>query len=532
MTALPAEFSETIKRMLGEEYPSFLACYDGKQKRRSGLRVNTAKIALEEFERISPFPLEKIPWIPNGYFYEEQDAPARHPFYAAGLYYLQEPSAMTPASRLPVFPGDAVLDLCAAPGGKATELAARLAGEGWIVANDINPSRARALLRNLELFGIDNAFVTREPPRTLARKFPERFDKVMVDAPCSGEGMFRKNPAAIEAWMEKGPDYFSGLQKEIVLCGADMLRPGGLMMYSTCTFSPKENERIITHLLKERPDMALVPMEDYEGFSEGLISFDGETFPESCRLCRRIWPHKMDGEGHFMALLEKRGGGDVRGDARRDKRDIGQAIRGDSQDREGERSERQPGTLPGKERKAKKERQEKAAVSSKEWWRTIRGADREQRESLGAFFSQVSWTFQPDQIDIRGDKVYFVPEGVRENAGIRFLRNGLYLGDLKKRRFEPSQPFALALSADTFAPCLNFSPEDERLSRYLRGEDLPLCETDSLQLKSGDASGRNGDWVLILAGGYPLGFGKIFGRKIKNKYPAGWRNRNQTYFSR
>ena len=282
---LPERFLETMEEMLGEEFPSFLREFDGKKQ--LGLRVNTSKITLEEFERIAPFHLTRIPWIPDGYFYTEEDAPAKHPFYAAGLYYLQEPSAMTPASRLPVRPGERVLDLCAAPGGKATALGARLRGEGLLVANDINTARARALLRNLELFGLSNIFVTNEPPHVLAEQYPAYFDKIMVDAPCSGEGMFRKNPAVVEAWQEKGPEYFSRLQKEIILHGADMLRPGGMMFYSTCTFSPLENEAVITHLLRERPEMEVLPVEDYEGFAPGLTAFAGEQFHESCRLCRR-----------------------------------------------------------------------------------------------------------------------------------------------------------------------------------------------------------------------------------------------------
>ena len=300
---LPEKFLKTMEQILGEEYGAFLESFDGK--RQFGLRVNTAKMKLEEFERIAPFHLSKIPWIADGYFYEEEDAPAKHPFYAAGLYYLQEPSAMTPASRLSVTPGERVLDLCAAPGGKATALGAKLQGEGLLVANDINNARAKALLRNLELFGISNAFVTNEPPHILAEHYPEYFDKIMVDAPCSGEGMFRKNPAVVEAWQEKGPEYFSRLQRDIILYAADMLRPGGRMLYSTCTFSPLENESVITHLLRERPEMEVIPMEDYEGFAEGLTAFGGEPFHESCRLCRRIFPHRMAGEGHFLALLYK-----------------------------------------------------------------------------------------------------------------------------------------------------------------------------------------------------------------------------------
>ena len=304
MADLPQSFLDSMKEILGEDYEAFLAGFDGQ--RQYGLRVNTLKMNLEEFERIAPFHLKKVPWISNGYFYEAEDVPAKHPFYSAGLYYLQEPSAMTPASRLKVQPGERVLDLCAAPGGKATELGAALQGEGLLVANDINTARAKALLRNLELFGISNSFVTNEPPHILAERFPEFFHKIMVDAPCSGEGMFRKNPAVVDSWQEKGPEYFSKLQREIIVQAADMLLPGGVMFYSTCTFSPLENEKTITHLLKERPDMEVIPMEDYEGFAEGLTSYKGEVFDESCKLCRRIWPHKMSGEGHFMALLHKK----------------------------------------------------------------------------------------------------------------------------------------------------------------------------------------------------------------------------------
>ena len=215
MADLPQSFLDSMKEILGEDYEAFLTGFDGQ--RQYGLRVNTLKMNLEEFERIAPFHLKKVPWISNGYFYNAEDVPAKHPFYSAGLYYLQEPSAMTPASRLKVQPGERVLDLCAAPGGKATELGAALQGEGLLVANDINTARAKALLRNLELFGISNSFVTNEPPHVLAERFPEFFHKIMVDAPCSGEGMFRKNPAVADSWKEKGPEYFSKLQREIIV---------------------------------------------------------------------------------------------------------------------------------------------------------------------------------------------------------------------------------------------------------------------------------------------------------------------------
>ena len=473
MADLPQSFLDSMKEILGEDYEAFLAGFDGQ--RQYGLRVNTLKMNLEEFERIAPFHLKKVPWISNGYFYEAEDAPAKHPFYSAGLYYLQEPSAMTPASRLKVQPGERVLDLCAAPGGKATELGAALQGEGLLVANDINTARARALLRNLELFGISNSFVTNEPPHVLAERFPEFFHKIMVDAPCSGEGMFRKNPAVVDSWQEKGPEYFSKLQREIIVQAADMLLPGGMMFYSTCTFSPLENEKTITHLLKERPDMEVIPMEDYEGFAEGLTSYRGEVFDESCKLCRRIWPHKMSGEGHFMALLHKKSG--------------------------------------------TQQQVQQTVSQSSIWWEKCKGLNKEQKAAAEDFFSHVNIAYDGKRIDVRGDNLYYLPAPNYDGRGLHFLRNGLFMGEFKKKRFEPSQPFALALHAQDFDQVLDFPADDERLSRYLRGETFDVSDLIAGEKK------RKG-WQLVMVAGHPLGFGKLVNNNLKNKYPAGWRKNN------
>ena len=473
MADLPQSFLDSMKEILGEDYEAFLAGFDGQ--RQYGLRVNTLKMNLEEFERIAPFHLKKVPWISNGYFYEAEDAPAKHPFYSAGLYYLQEPSAMTPASRLKVQPGERVLDLCAAPGGKATELGAALQGEGLLVANDINTARARALLRNLELFGISNSFVTNEPPHVLAERFPEFFHKIMVDAPCSGEGMFRKNPAVVDSWQEKGPEYFSKLQREIIVQAADMLLPGGMMFYSTCTFSPLENEKTITHLLKERPDMEVIPMEDYEGFAEGLTSYRGEVFDESCKLCRRIWPHKMSGEGHFMALLHKKSG--------------------------------------------TQQQVQQTVSQSSIWWEKCKGLNKEQKAAAEDFFSHVNIAYDGKRIDVRGDNLYYLPAPKYDGRGLHFLRNGLFMGEFKKKRFEPSQPFALALHAQDFDQVLDFPADDERLSRYLRGETLDVSDLIAGEKK------RKG-WQLVMVAGHPLGFGKLVNNNLKNKDPAGWRKNN------
>ena len=473
-SALPEEFLGVISEILGDEYDDFVAGM-GKTRHR-GLRVNSLKISPEEFEERSSFHLTRIPWVKGGYYYDPDDNPSRDPDYAAGLYYLQEPSAMTPASRLPVKPGDRVLDLCAAPGGKATALGAALRGEGLLLANDINRARARALLHNIELFGIPNAIVCAEAPYRLADRFPEYFDAIMVDAPCSGEGMFRKNPAVIEAWKEKGPKYFSSLQREIVTYAADMLRPGGVMLYSTCTFSPLENEAVICHLLMARPEMEVVAMEDYEGFSPGISSFRENSYGESMKLCRRIWPHRMDGEGHFLALLKKKTEESKEGRAR---------ISG--------------------------QRRENGAYD----WSRIPDADPDQIQSLKNFFEKIHLELEMDRIQVGGGKLFYLPKASPDVRGLECLRTGLYLGELKKKRFEPAQSLALALKKEQCECVLDMADKDWLL-RYLRGESLPMpCENgDSLQ-----ADG----WSLILAKGYPLGFGKGVRGTLKNKYPAGWR---------
>ena len=270
---LPLPFLERMKEMLGDDYDAFLESYENP--RTYGLRVNTAKLSCQDFQELSPFPIRPIPWINTGYFYDEESRPARCPYYQAGLYYLQEPSAMTPASRLAIEPGDFVLDLCAAPGGKATALGAALNDTGFLLANDISTSRARALLRNLELFGMKNMLVTDEKPAKLAQRFPAFFNKILLDAPCSGEGMFRKEEALARDWTPEKSAELSDIQKDLILKAADMLRPGGMMLYSTCTFSPCEDEEVVAYLLRERPDMELMEMQGYEGFSQGRPEYAG-----------------------------------------------------------------------------------------------------------------------------------------------------------------------------------------------------------------------------------------------------------------
>ena len=243
---LPQNYLDAMKELLKEDYEDYLASFE--EKRLYGLRINTLKISVEDFLKISPFELEPIPWIENGFYFHEEDKPAKHPYYFAGLYYIQEPSAMTPANVLPVEDGDVVFDMCAAPGGKSTELGAKLDRTGLLITNDISNSRAKALLKNVEVFGIPNLCVLSEDPKKIADRFTGFFDKVLIDAPCSGEGMFRKDNKLIKSWEKNGPEFYSKIQRDIVLSGADMLKPGGKMLYSTCTFSKLEDEETIRHM--------------------------------------------------------------------------------------------------------------------------------------------------------------------------------------------------------------------------------------------------------------------------------------------
>ena len=463
MITLPIEFEEKMRCLLGDEFDEYIKCYDAP--RYYGLRVNTQKISVKDFLKICPFEVTPIPWIENGFYYDgEQISPAKHPYYYAGLYYLQEPSAMTPANRLPVEPGDKVLDVCAAPGGKATELGAKLQREGVLIANDISSSRAKGLLKNLEVFGIGNMLVLSEEPGKLENYFPEFFDKILIDAPCSGEGMFRKDKKMVKAWEEHGPAFFSKLQRSIITQSARMLKPGGIMLYSTCTFDALENEGTIEYLLKEFPEFRILEMQSYEGFAQGRPEFIESGNPDLSKTVR-IFPHKMKGEGHFLALLQK-----------------------------GEPEEALPGS--------------KSAMSS---------GKKKIPEDIQEFFQNVSWQLQPERLDIHGERVYYMPENLPDMRGIRFLRTGLLLGELKKNRFEPSQALAMYLKKSEFAHTINLTAEDERISRYLKGETI---EVDDL------TDAKENGWQLVCVDGYPLGWGKLNRGTLKNKYLPGWRNQS------
>ncbi|MEZ3485917.1 MAG: RsmF rRNA methyltransferase first C-terminal domain-containing protein [Lachnospiraceae bacterium] len=462
---LPAGFEEKMRCLLGDEMEAYLACYD--EPRYYGLRVNTSKISVEEFQKICPFEITPVPWIENGFYYDgETVSPARHPYYFAGLYYLQEPSAMTPANRLPIEPGDKVLDVCAAPGGKATELGARLLGDGLLVANDISSSRAKGLLKNIEVFGIGNVLVLSEEPGRLIQYFPEYFDKILIDAPCSGEGMFRKEHKMVKAWEEHGPEYFCNIQRSIILGAAQMLKPGGLLLYSTCTFDGRENEQIISLLREQNPKFQILEIAPYEGFTPGMPGL-AQHPDEELKKTVRIFPHRMKGEGHYVALLKK------------ETEDLGQESR---------------------------EMIKAGSVKT--------GGGAKIPEPLAEFLRDVSWEIDGRRLDIRKERIYYMPLDLPDVRGIRFLRTGLLLGELKKNRFEPSQALAMCLRKTEYARCLDFPAEDARVLRYLKGETLDVEELVSAKEKG---------WRLVCVDGFPLGWGKLGGGVLKNKYLPGWR---------
>ena len=283
---LPEAFLQRMEAQLGSEYPAFLESLE--RPRAVALRFNPMK-----GERpVLPFVGAPVPWEPEGFYYDPETRPGLHVYHEAGVYYLQEASAMAPVALLDPKPGERVCDLCAAPGGKTTQIAGRMLGQGFLVCNEINPKRAKILSRNIERMGVANALVTNEHPETLASRFPGFFDRVLVDAPCSGEGMFRKEEAAVTDWSQETVQMCARRQREILDSAARLVRPGGRLVYSTCTFAPEEDEETVAAFLESHPEFAPEPVE-----APWFVPGENASY--------RMWPHKLLGEGHFAAVLRK-----------------------------------------------------------------------------------------------------------------------------------------------------------------------------------------------------------------------------------
>lgn len=465
---LPEQFLESMKTMLGTEYQDYLNSM--KEDTRTAFRVNTNKIAQEQFMDICPFQTEPVPWNEKGFYYNaDEDMPSKHPYYYAGLYYIQEPSAMIPASLLPVEEGDRVLDLCAAPGGKATELAAKLHGTGLLVANDISVSRAMALAKNLQIAGTGNAVVTAETPQNLAAVLSGFFQKVLIDAPCSGEGMFRRDPGMVKSWLAHGPEYYASIQTEILESAYELLAPGGDMVYSTCTFSPLEDEGMIQSFLKKHPDMTICEVPRYPGYSEGRPDWVPDGDP-TLKKCVRIFPHRAEGEGHFAVLLHKQG-------------KAGRAY-----------AESEMWDKNGTDLRPNKQKQKT-------------------QEGIEEFFQMILPEAGIEFKKLSRKKDIYVAETLAagQMKGLRIVAGGLIIGSDKNGRFEPSPQLALALRGEDYLQRIDLPAEDERVIRYLKGETVLMDKPYK-------------GYVLFCVDGYPLGWCKGNGSgTMKNKYYPGWR---------
>jgi len=439
---LPVEFKKRMKALLGdEEYELFVKAFEA-DNRFYALRLNTLKIR-DDFKDKLDCIEEQVPWEETGFYYNASFTPGKHPYHEAGLYYIQEPSAMAPVHFLDPKPGEKILDLCAAPGGKSTQIACRLNSEGVLITNEINKDRAKILSLNIERLGISNAMVLNEDSGHLADIFSGYFDKILVDAPCSGEGMFRKNDNATDEWSVDNVLLCARRQAEILDNAAAMLVPGGTLVYSTCTFSREENEDNIAAFLDRHDDFR-------------------------CEFTKRLFPHKVKGEGHFLCVLK----------------------------REGENVSVKNGYIPGGR---------------------IIPAGKERTKVLEKFLDE---TLMPDACErllrdktifMFGDQMYIAPKNMPSFDGLKVLRPGLHLGTLKKDRLEPSHALALFLRPEDVKLNYDIDSNCDMIRHYLNGQTLRVKRDN------------NKGWCLITTDGYSIGWAKEAGGMLKNHYPKGLR---------
>lgn len=480
MMNLPIEFEKKMKAFLGNEWDDFLYSYDNN--RFQALRFNTLKVqSPEERMRILKVlgisPDKKVSWADEAYYFDENVRPGKHPYHEMGLYYIQEPSAMSAAALLAPKPGMRVLDLCAAPGGKSTQLATYLGDSGLLVSNEINTQRSRILSQNIERMGIKNAIVTNEDSFVLASHFPGFFNAIQVDAPCSGEGMFRKLPEAIEQWSMENVAICAARQKEILDNAAVMLKPGGVIVYSTCTFSKEENEDVIEYFLERHPDFTLEEME-------------------------RFWPHKVDGEGHFVAKLVRRGSVNELG--------VDYDVCEDS-------CNKVEDTGLKADRKIKKNKNSKNRKNE-----TKPALTKENMKLLSEFLDEtisedVAAWIKNSRLVMFGEQLYRLPDMEVDIKGLKVQRAGLHIGEFKKQRFEPSHSLALALKLNDAKNLVKLTCDNPQTIGFFNGQSVMLSDEQTAECKKG--------WALVCVDGYTAGWGKVNGTQVKNHYPKGLRNK-------
>ncbi len=434
------QFDTRMKSLLKDEYDDFKKAL--LEKPVKGLYLNRNKKNVERV--LEEQYIEHHPIVENGYLYDENYHPGRSAYFLAGLYYIQEPSAMLVADALPIEPDDFVLDMCAAPGGKSCEIASRLTGEGVLIANDIEASRARILSENIERFGLDNTIVTNVDPMRFTKQFQEAFDKIVLDAPCSGEGMFRKLEQAVDTWSEDKVLECAHIQKNLLKGAYDMLKQGGMVIYSTCTYSYEENEAMV-HYAVDELGFELLPLSKSHGLCPG-VDLDEVV---------RCYPHHYRGEGHFIALLRK------------------------------------PGNSPRKVVRPMKPQVIQADL-----------------KVLKAFYQETLNKKVPAYIIENNGHLYAIKKNFPELKGIRVLRNGLYLGEVRKNRFIPSYSLALTLTKEDVKRSYDYSCDSEEIKKYIHGETL-------------EGTGNKG-FGVIFVDGYPLSFYKE-SNQVKNLFPKGLR---------
>jgi 16S rRNA C967 or C1407 C5-methylase (RsmB/RsmF family)/NOL1/NOP2/fmu family ribosome biogenesis protein len=453
---LPDAFLARMKTQLGSDFAAFMATYDHSPS--VGLRVNTLKLSPEQFATIAPEPLDPIPWVPAGFSVPPHSRLGKHPYYAAGLYYLQDPAAQAVAALLDPQPGETVLDLAAAPGGKTTHIASLMQGRGLLVANDIKPNRARDLARNVERWGASNVVITNESTPRMAAHFGAYFDRVLVDAPCSAEAVFRKEPGDRSKWQPKLVNSCATQQDAIMLDAALLVRPGGVLVYATCTFAPTEDEGTLARFLDAHPDFELVSPPRFAGFDVGRPDWlDNDNPSFALERAVRLWPHKAPGEGHFIAILR-------RSSKAPEQPSILDLLR--------------PAPIP-----------EAAA------------------RDFASFCAQtLDWQPPQARLALIGSYLYLLPDALPDLKGLRLVHWGWWLGTAKKNRFEPSHSFAMGLRAQDVIRQIPLSMHDPDLRRYLRGEVLTSAGPDG--------------WVLVTVDGYPLGWAKRVQGRLKSNLPS------------